>query len=273
MSLTFHQTFALDCENLAKIISIVAENPTLTNVEIAERTGIGIGKNERQGKVQPMIDYSVFTGLISSTSVNGKRRLALTDVGSIVLEADKWLKKPATQWVLHYHLSRTGSEAEAWTFFVHEFLPANGEFDRRTLELALERRFPSVKIKSINPGVLLTTYTDNNALGRIRLVEEEPRRRYIRGQTYFPNIYTVAYILTELWDANSSGRLMVDPAIFLEPGHLATTMNLSGSEIQQSLNEMTALGIVGQMRETTPYQVLHRKADKLELLRKSIRED
>ncbi len=273
MSLTFHQTFSLDCENLAKVLSVVVEDPDTTNLRISEQTGIGIGKNERQGKVQPMIDYATFAGLINTATVNGKRRFALTDVGQIVFQEDKWLKKPATQWVLHYHLSREGSEAEAWTFFVHEFLPLHGEFDRPSVEKALERKFPTVKVKSINPGVLLTSYTDSNSLGRIRLVKEQSKRQYLRGQTYFPNMHIVAYILAELWDAKHQGQLMVDPSILLEQGHLASTMNLSGSEVQQCLNEMTTLGIIAQMRETTPYQVLRRWPDKLGLLRKSYGED
>lgn len=272
MSLTFHQTFPLDCENLAKLLPAVAENPHISNTEIAEATGIGIGKNDRKGKVQPTIEYAVHSGLLAFVSEQGGRRFVLTKVGGLVLEKDKWLKKPATQWVLHYHLSRQGSEAEAWTFFVHEFLPHNVEFERVTLERALGQRFPAVKVKSINPGVLLTSYTDSNALGRMRIIKDLPKRKYLRAQSYVPNIYTFAYILAELWEAKHTGRMMIDPTTLNEPGHLATTMNMGEPEIQQSLNEMTSIGIIGQMREAPPYQISRHWDDKFDLLLKSYEE-
>lgn len=273
-NLGFHQTFSLDCENLAKLLSLIEKRPLATNVDISQATGIGIGKDVRKGKVQPTIDYATYSGLLKSAGESKSRELQLTEVGKIVLQNDEWLKKPSTQWVLHYHLSHEGSKAEAWVFFVHEFLPNYGEFERINLESELKRQFGDrAKIKSINPGVLLTTYLDSNGLGRIRLIREHAKRNYVRAQPYVPNVYTVAYILAEIWEAKHPSRLMIDPAILIERGHLATTMSLGESEMQSWLDRLTAIGIIGQMREAPPHQVVRQWNNKLDLLLKSYEED
>jgi Protein of unknown function (DUF4007) len=273
MTLTFHQTFTLECENLSKLLTLVSANPSVTNVEIFEMTGIGIGKNERKGKVQPTIEYATYGGLLEPRAESVDKRFELSAVGKLVLEKDRWLKRPVTQWVLHYHLSRPGGEAEAWAFFVHEFLPSWVEFQRSDLESALESKFPSVKVKSINPGVLLNTYIDNNALGRIRLIREAANRTYSRGRPYIPNAYIAAYILAEIWDARHGDRIMVEPSVLSEPGHLSTVMSLDEQDVHYLIDEMTGLGIVDQMRGAPPHQVVRRWEDKLALLRKAYDEE
>lgn len=273
MTLTFHQTFTLECENLSKLLALVAENPSATNIEIAETTGIGIGKNERKGKVQPTIDYATYGGLLKPRTGGDGKRLELSEVGKLILAKDKWLKRPVTQWVIHYNLSRPAGEAEAWAFFVHEFLPSRVEFRRSDLEAALESKFPSVKVKSINPGVLLNTYTDSNALGRIRLIREAANRSYSRGHSYVPNAYTASYLLAEIWQVRHADRIMVDPSVLSEAGHLGTVMSLDEQEIRYILDEMTGLGIINQMREAPPHQVVRRWGDKFELLNKAYDEE
>src|SRR5262245_41156999 len=139
MSLTFHETFPLECENIAKLLTVVAEKPSVSNVEISELTGLGIGKNPRKGLVQPTIEYADCVGLI--TVEQGDRRINLTNVGSVIFEHDRQMKKPVTQWVLHYHLSRVGSKAEAWAHFVQEFLPQRQKFEREEFEKSIEETF------------------------------------------------------------------------------------------------------------------------------------
>lgn len=272
MSLTFHQTFFLECDNLAKVLSLIVGNPHISNVEISDATGIGIGKDPRQGKVQPTLDYMVYSGLVKPCSDKG-RKLELTDVAKIILENDEWLKKPCSHWVMHYFLSRKDSQAEAWAFFIHEFLPRFSDFDRTVLEKELENKFGErVKVKSINPGVLLSTYLDNNSLGRIRIIREPKKKSYTKTDPYIPNTYLVSYILAEIWETTHFDRSMISPDELSESGHLGTAMALNKTDLQYWVDEMTSLGIVGQMREAPPYQIVRHWNDKLELLRKAYQE-
>jgi hypothetical protein len=273
MSLSFHKTFPLECENIAKLLRVVAVNPIANNTDIAESTGIGIGKGVGDGKVRPTISYADYAGLIWVSSDSAPRRIELTEVGKIVLEYDGALKKPVTQWVLHYHLSKEGGRARVWNYFTQAFLPFNSSFEKSALERGLEEKFAGeATVKSINPGVLLRSYLDSNALGLLRLIRESGRNKYTRGRPYIPTPYIIGYILAEIWDAQHPTRMMIDEAKLSEPGHLGPTIGLKDAELQEQLNALTHLGVIGQMREAPPFQVVKQWDNKLELLRKAYEE-
>jgi hypothetical protein len=273
MSLTFHQTFPLDCDNLSKLLTVVKSDPLVSNQRIADKTGIGIGKDSGKGKVQPTIDYGIYTGLVTSLVENGARKLDITEPGRVIAEKDPWLKRPASLWVLHYFLSRRGSDAEAWSFFIQEFLPRHGEFSRSALEAELAEKFAQrAKVRSINPGVLLSSYLDGNALERIRMIRSKAKAEFIRTNPYIPNAFTVAYILAEIWETNRPEKLMVSPSALLEPWDLASTMGLDEVQLQSWLDDLSRLGIIVQMREAPPYQVRRQWPSKADLLRRSFDE-
>lgn len=271
MSLTFHESFPLECENIAKLLAVVVEKPSVSNVEIAEMTGMGIGKNPRKGLVQPTIEYADCAGLIA-VEPRG-RQIHLTDVGCVIFEQDRQMKKPATQWALHYHFSRLGGKAEAWAHFVQEFLPRHQKFERAAFEKSIEEKFGSrAKLRSIKPGLVLNSYLENRGLGLLRLVRESGRE-FVRAQPDIPlPPYIIGYILAEIWDAQHSERMMIDLDKLSEPGHLGPTTGLKDSDLQEQLNALTHLGVIGQMREAPPYQVVRQWGDKLELLRKAYTE-
>ncbi len=273
MSLSFHQTFPLECENIAKLLAVAAEKANVSNTEIAELTGIGIGKNDRKGKVQPTIEYATYSGLISIDYEQGGRRIRLTDVGRMILEKDRQLKKPVTQWVMHYHLSRLGGEAEAWTYLIHEFLPFHSSFDRALFEKSAEQRFGErASLRSIKPGLVLSSYTESRGLGLLRLVRES-NRQYFKGHPYIPTPHIVGYTLAEVWEAKHPLRMMVAADDLSGPGHLGPTIGLKDSDLQEQLNRLTHLGIIGQMREAPPYQIVRQWDDKFGLLRKAYEEE
>lgn len=270
MSLTFHESFQLERENVAKVLALFNDDPTATNARVAEVTGIGIGADARKGKVQPTIEYAKYCGLLTESVESNTRRLNPTEVGKIIHQQDTWLRKPITQWAMHYHISKQGSEAEAWEFLVHEFLPSNVEFDRPALEEALQTKFGHrAKLRSINPGALLNCYVDGGGLERIRLVREPAKRKYMRTKSYVPGPYIAAYILAEIWEAKHPERSMVGEDSLIEPGHLATTMGWDGREVEDVLRQMNSLGVIGSMREAPPYQVARRWRDKYDLLLKA----
>lgn len=267
MSLSFHESFPLECENIAKLLAVVVENPSVSNIEIAELTGLGIGKNPRKGLVQPTIEYADCAGLITVEPRN--RKIYLTDVGQVIFERDRQMKKPVTQWALHYHLSRVGGKAEAWSHFVQEFLPQHSKFERAEFEKSVEEQFGSrAKLRSIKPGLVLNSYTESRGLGLLRLLRESDRE-YVRGRPYISNPYITGYILAEIWDAQHSTRIMIDEATLSKHGHLGPTIGLKDSDLQEQLNGLTHIGVIGQMREAPPFQVVKQWSTKIELLQKA----
>ncbi len=272
MSLSFHQTFRLELSNVERLIASIREQPTLDNVGISEATGIGIGKDPNHGKVQPTIDYATYGGLIEAHPTEEGQQISLTDIGELVIENDRRLRKRVSHWVIHYHLSRPGSEAEAWTFFVHHFLPQfeppNGSFRRFQLSSAIKHEFGGrASVKTVNPGLLTSCYTDeSNALGKLRLVREKDKNEFVHSQPNIPNAFVAAYILADMWERRHPTSSTVSVSTLLQPGHLATTLGVDNTILQQLLDRMTAEKLIDQMRSVSPFQVVRGWDDKLELL-------
>jgi hypothetical protein len=272
----FHKSFALERDNISKLLSFVSEHPNASREEIAVETGIGIGKRVSDGKVRPTIQYAIYSGLLEPEAAQSQTEILLSEVGKIVFERDRRLKSAVTQWVMHYFLCRSENESLIWSFFIHEFLPHYAEFDSEALEAELRRRFTdlSERINKENRRILTSCYTDGNALSKTRLVESDQRDRFIRGTTAYPSVYLAAYILAEIWEAKHGHNvLMVEPSVLLERGHLATTLNLNEGDLQNCLNEISAIGAISQMREAPPFQVARKWTDKLDLLRRAYEEN
>ena len=258
MSLTFHHTFRLERTNIISLLKCVDKNPHITNQEIHELTGIGIGKNPNKGKVQPTIDYATFSGLLTVNKDQGNRSIKFTDVGRLIYQYDRRLKNRVTHWIMHYHLTKKGSSAKAWSFFFNEFLPNRGDFTRLEFEREIEDRFgDTVKLKSINPFLLLACYTDEiEGLGKLRLIRETNKKVYIRSKSDIPNCYVLGYILAEFWEMHYKERITLDASTLMEPGNLASIMGLDETGMQKWLDVLTVHNIIEQMRAVSPFQIV-----------------
>ena len=275
MKAYFHKSFTLQRDNIYSLLEYVRDHPSATRHEIAVETGIGIGKNISDGKVRPTIQYAVYSGLLHPKAADSQNPIIFSDVGNIVFTFDPRLKSSVSQWVMHYFLSRPQSEAQIWSFFAHDFLPTHSEFESQTLEDELGLRFPNLspRINKENRRVLTSCYTDGNALSRIKLLESFQKHHYIRGAST-RSAFVAAYIFAEIWEAEYGHDVaMIEPHVLLQPGHFATTMNLVEGELQGSLDEMTAIGVINQMREAPPFQVVRKWADKFDLLNKAYEAD
>lgn len=268
--------FALERDNISKILAFASENLSGDRHIIAEETGIGIGINASDGKVQPTIQYAVYSGLLTDESSEIKNNVSLSEVGKIIFERDARLKSAVTQWVMHYFLSRTENEALIWSFFVHEFLAHFTEFDSNTLEEKLKEKFSALSDRNNreNRRILTACYTDGGALSKISLIESFERDKYVRGASDFSKekpypAHLAAYILAEIWEAKHADKSMIATQVLQDGGHLATTLNLAGNDLQNCLDEMSAVGVVEQMREAPPFQVVRRWTDKFKLLRQA----
>lgn len=84
-----------------------------------------------------------------------------------------------TQWFLHHELSADTERAEAWHFFVQEFLPANKSFSKDDLLTGLtgklrvhsEQHFgPGSKLNKVILRKIMECYTADEALGDLKLI-------------------------------------------------------------------------------------------------------
>lgn len=274
MSLTFQRSFKLELNNVAKILDAAVEIPFASRHEIADFTGIPIGKNEIHGKVDPTILYATYSGLIQTTTQDNKRKRELTKFGQIVYEHDKRLRRNETKWAMHYFLSDFVKGAPAWNYFTHEFLPYFTSFSKDDFIRGLQTKFPDLSSRYIdeNKSTVLLCYTEYDALGKLKIIESYEKDNYIRGNEKYPNAYLAAYILAEIWEAKHADKSMIEPQILLESGHFATTLNLNEGDLQSCLNEMSAIGAISQMREAPPFQVVRGWTDKFDLLQRAYKE-
>lgn len=269
------KSFTLKRDNISNLLALVSENPSASRQEIALETGIGIGKNVSDGKVRPTIQYAIYSGLLEPNAAKSQSEILLSDVGKIIFKSDQRLKSAVTQWVMHYFLSRPQNEALIWSFFVHEFLPQFTEFESKTLEEELMKRFADLSKRNNkeNRRILTSCYTDRNALSKTGLVATYEKDKFIRGTSSYPNAFLPAYILAEIWEAKHGQNVsMVGPTVMLERGDLATTLNLNEGDLQNCLNEISAIGVIKQMREAPPFQVVRKWTNKLDLLRRAYEE-
>lgn len=275
MSAYFHKSFTLNCDNISKILTFVSDNPSASRHDIAIETGIGIGKNESDGKVRPTIQYAIYSGLLNPASAEKQNPILLTPTGQIIFENDKRLKSPVTHWAMHYYLCRPNNEALIWSFFIHTFLPQYSNFDSQTLEAALADEFPSLsqRITKENRRILIDCYTSGNSLAKTRILENYEKDKFIRGKPNYPNPYLAAYILAEIWEARHPEKMMIEPSVLLEKGSFATTMNLTEADLKTCLSEMSAIGAIDLMREAPPFQVVRHWTDKNILLRRAYEEN
>ena len=275
MKAYFHKSFTFKRDNISNLISFVRQHPSASRQEIAVETGIGIGKNVSDGKVRATIQYAIYSGLLRPDAADTKKEIGLSGVGEVVLHYDPRLKSSVSQWVMHYFLCRPQNEALIWSFFIHDFLPAHDAFDSATLEEELSKRFPTLspRINKENRRILTTCYTDLNALAKTGLLETYKKDEYIRGNPKHTNPYLAAYLLAEIWEAkHGPDVMMVDPAVLLEKGDLATTMNLNEGDLRNCIDDVTSISAVRQMREAPPFKVVRRWESKLSLLRRAYEE-
>ena len=278
MKAYFHNSYILERDNISKMLEFVRENPSSNRRKIAEATGIGIGKKDHHSKLLPTIRYAIYSGLLEKKSDENDIEATFTNVGNIIFENDLRLKSPVRQWIMHYFLCRTENEAMIWSFFVHKFLPKFPEFSHLDLRDELNLAFSQLTERNNreNQKILAACYTDRNGLAKTGLLESYEKDKYIRGNTnqtekYFK--YLAAYVLAEIWEAKHADKSMVEPQVLRESGHLKTTLNLTDGDLQNCLDEMSAVGALAQMREAPPFQIVRRWTDKFDFLRRAFKEE
>lgn len=263
MSLTFHETFSLDFSNISRLLDAVTINPTISDEEIQHETGMG------NKKVQPTIKYTSYCGLLKKDDAT--KELSVTELGKRILEFDKYLTSPVTHWTIHYQLSSPTSGAPFWSYFVYSFLPKNNQFTRETLKSGLDSFGTSINENSKNKTitVLLNSYLNNEGFYKTKIIKEVEPKRYRREPANHSNVYLAAYILAEVWETHYSGNTWVAHETLFDDSYYSAAMNMGKDEIQKYLNAMSAAGLIEQMREAPPHQVMKKWDDKFDLLEKA----
>lgn len=116
----------------------------------------------------------------------------LTPYGEVIFESDPKFESAITQWFMHHQLIKNPTDAEAWYFFIMEFLPLHDSFSRTQLETALEMKLMSHSVEHFSKGrpmnrviskKLIDCYLQKEALGGLGLLRKsEEDGQYIHSK-------------------------------------------------------------------------------------------
>ncbi len=179
MAVYFHGNFGLNRPYMAGILKHAQADSSAKDADLAKPFGYGA----------PMVakyrSWLHKTGLTESG-----RPLSLTPAGEVVWEKDPNLESLTTQWFMHWELTQHPTRAEAWHFFIHEFLPKHASFIREDLLEGLSEKLRAHSEKHFGTGSMLIKviarklidcYTDDAALGSLGIIRADGKQ-LTRGQ-------------------------------------------------------------------------------------------
>lgn len=190
LPINFHRSFKPERRHLGALLRYAALGHQGTYQEIAAETGIPTGMSS--GKVGPTLDYATAMGLVEPAEGRPQavKRPVLTLLGRVVYSTDPYLSQEVTQWLVHMNLCRGDQGAAAWhAVFARGRQELGSSFTKLQLEAYLVDRFGPGNQRT---GPLITTYTDDDALGGARILVEQGDR-LVRRKAPVLDAYAIAY--------------------------------------------------------------------------------
>lgn len=268
LGVTFHRTFSLVRSGILQVLDLAANSST-GKQRCLDRETIRQLSNLGTIYVEAMPRFSFGTGLLDN-------RNCITDFGIYAQMHDRLLEQPSTQWLMHYFLSaphgpgpafwhelvvtrfRTGDE-----FTTDEIAAQIGEFVAITEGTQLAER--SARSTAT---VFLGTYTKEEGLGRLGILQSIGAKRYRVQEPDSPPTWAFAYALLDYWQAQFGDQLTVNlDSLYSERG--ITSLFLCGvGRLNMILRTMQSEGYVDIYRVAPPYQVVLLRQDREQALQK-----
>jgi hypothetical protein len=247
----FHETFALDRPRLAVVLRVAHDCQRLDSGTLKANSTLG------NNQIKAMLRYAVGTGLVEP---NSKR---LTPLGKTVLANDPTLSQPATQWLLHYHLSAPcGPGPLLWHHLAVKHLRQGHSITRdylyeeatRIAELELRKEVIERFIT-----VFIGTYARQGRLDALQLLRQENAQRYqVCAPLVLPNDGVVGYALAHYWRTVCGESNLVPIAEFTRQDSLASLLLLRPAQFEETLERLQHHGLLEIWRQAQPYQIAKR---------------
>ena len=247
-AINFHETFSLSRSSITKILEIIYEKDGLDK-QLLHNASLGNNYEKAMPK------YTHRAGLIEE-----KNRLTL--FGRFVVEYDPLMEKPATQWLLHYHLSAPHRPTAFWHYLVTKwFIPGN-TFTAEQLTAGLTNFLQQETGKTPSPRsvrgtitIFTGTYLKKDGLGRLGLLEEIDRCIYRVPEVAQPPIWALGYALADYWLAHYGERLTAN-LDDLTGKNFAGIFLMGEKGLTDLLIELKREGMIDLYRIAHPYQVV-----------------
>lgn len=247
-SVTFHRTFALNRPSITAILSNSVGKATRSDYR--ENTQLGTIY------IEAMPHYARACGLMEFGSTK------LTPLGQHVLAHDASLSLPATQWLMHYHLSAPHGPGPRFWHDLTVRLPELGtSFGRAELAEEVGRSVQSEQERALAPRSLRTcgtvfagTYTKSEGLGALNLLQEAADG-YRLGEPEPVPPGVLAYALAHYWEGQFGAAQTRNLSDLSEPGGFGSLFFLSQFALNRALRGLASRGVLELWLQAPPHQV------------------
>ena len=261
LGLTFHRTFPLKRSSVSKVITIIRSQSNENEKNISKSL---FRELSSLGTVQvaSMPRYAFGSGLIDD-------QYKLTVFGEMAVSHDPLLDQLGTQWLIHYHLSSPHGPGPAYwhelvatrfrpgdEFTQSEIIEQLNDFIKRT-----EGQELSSRSLEGSASAFLNTYSQNEGLGKLGLLEKVDTGRYLALQPDYPSPWVLGYALLDYWQAQYVERMAIPLESLYGERSLGGIFLIGPGRINTLLRELQEEGMVEVQRFVPPYEVmlLHRE--------------
>lgn len=249
MSLTFHRTFSLSRSSVAKVVRLAQKQPGFRLEDLAQSTDLGTIY------LEAMPRYAFRSGLLD-------RRNHLTTFGCLAVQSDAALEKPATQWLLHYHLAAPRGPTAFWHHLVRKRLLPGNTFtaDDLTADLTVflnetAGKAPVPRSIRSTVTVFIGTYTKTDGLGQLGLLIEATPNTYHVPAAGAPPLWAVGYALADYWHERYNERLTINLDDLIHSDFAAVFL-LGEERLTELLIQLKQEGMLDLYRISRPYQIV-----------------
>lgn len=259
---TFHRTFSLVRSAVSQVLEIVDDlNQRGEQVKGQAFDSLREGTNLGTVYVAAMPRYAVGTGLLEDKTYE------LTSLGKVVYERDPDLNHPATQWLMHYHLSAPkGPGPLFWHYLVSQKLRFGARLGAKELKTSVRdylKEIEGTKLVDRSARSLITvfagTYTKVEGLGKLRVLEEieeeQGEKSYLVQETDPPSPGALGYALAHYWESLWGVANVVPLSELSKPGGFADLFFLDAFQLNPILRELQSRGLLSLWQIASPHQV------------------
>jgi hypothetical protein len=259
---SFHRTFSVIRPEIASVLAVYANSENnITRKMVEEGTTLG------SVKIEAMPRYARGCGFVN---VNANQ---ITALGSCVFENDPNLTRPATLWLMHYHLSAPhGPGPLYWHYAIKTYLRSGAEIEVGRLGENIGAFLNTTENQKIKPdtaqgavSVLLGSYSKDDGLAKIGLLERVGRGYRVLEPEPAP-LQAIGYALAHYWESVWGSADTINLNDLFTPGGFADLMYLSEIDLKDALRGLQRQQQLELWRVAPPHQVVKRWASKEDFL-------
>lgn len=248
----FHESFALNRPAIAIILqsAVHRESEDALFAQLRDKTNLG------NNYIKAMPRYATCCGLLEAD------KSQLTPLGAYVSAHDASLSLPATQWLMHYHLSAPhGPGPRFWHDLTVRLPELGASFDSAELTAEVDRSVQAEQGRTLAERSLRTcgavyagTYTKADGLGGLGILREGDAGLSLGDpQAVPPGV--LAYALSHFWAGQFGQAQTRNLSDLSEPGGFGSLFFLSQFALNKALRGLAGRGVLELWQQAPPHQV------------------